>query len=83
MITIWSIFRDLINSRPIGILVTRYEIMSTIQGELSKFSKAINFSECTVDTMRNMSEKTGYETGQWLGPLCNVDKCGFVLSKTL
>lgn len=26
---------------------------------------------------------TGYEEGYWLDPLCNADKCGFTLSKTL
>jgi hypothetical protein len=28
-------------------------------------------------------ESTGYEQGQWLDPLCNANKCGFTLSKTL
>jgi hypothetical protein len=26
---------------------------------------------------------TGYDTGLWLDPLCNSDKCGFTLSATL
>lgn len=26
---------------------------------------------------------TGYDTGLWLDPLCNADKCGFTLSATL
>ena len=29
------------------------------------------------------ANSTGYETGYWLDPLCNADKCGFTLSKTL
>ena len=26
---------------------------------------------------------TGYDSGQWLDPLCNADKCGFTISYTL
>ena len=41
----------------------------------------------TYDTGENVllvqSEATGYETGHWLDPLCNANKCGFTLSKTL
>ena len=29
------------------------------------------------------ADATGYETGAWLDPLCNSEKCGFTLSKTL
>lgn len=29
------------------------------------------------------ANSTGYDTGQWLDPLCNPDKCGFTLQKTL
>jgi hypothetical protein len=29
------------------------------------------------------SGATGYDTGEWLDPLCNSDKCGFTLSATL
>ena len=29
------------------------------------------------------SDAIGYEIGLWLDPLCNPDKCGFTLSKTL
>ena len=29
------------------------------------------------------SGATGYDTGEWLDPLCNADKCGFTLSATL
>ena len=28
-------------------------------------------------------DSTGYDTGYWLDPLCNSEKCGFTLSKTL
>ena len=26
---------------------------------------------------------TGYDTGEWLDPLCNAEKCGFTISYTL
>lgn len=29
------------------------------------------------------ADATGYETGEWLDPLCSSEKCGFTLSKTL
>lgn len=41
----------------------------------------------TYDTGENMlyvpSGSTGYDSGMWLDPLCNANKCGFTLSKTL
>ena len=29
------------------------------------------------------AEATGYDTGEWLDPLCNAEKCGFTISYTL
>ncbi len=35
------------------------------------------------NTLYVPADATGYETGAWLDPLCNSEKCGFTLSKTL
>jgi hypothetical protein len=35
------------------------------------------------NTLYVPADATGYEEGQWLDPLCNAEKCGFTLSKTL
>lgn len=36
-----------------------------------------------LNTLYVPANATGYEEGYWLDPLCNADKCGFTLSKTL
>ena len=67
--TVWSIFRDLVNSKSIGAEITRQEILNHIEKELVEIGKTVrdyklvtvdNFSSSTLDTARNMSEKVGY-----------------------
>jgi hypothetical protein len=67
--TVWSIFRDLVNSKPIGTEITRQEILNQVEKELVEIGKTVrnyklgtvaNFSSVTLDTARNMSEKVGY-----------------------
>lgn len=52
--TVWSILRDYVNSKPIGTLITRQDILDYIKVEVD------NFSAVTVDCNRNMSERVGY-----------------------
>ena len=68
-ITIWSIFRDFVNSKSIGSEITRKEIKSEISKclisegrtrEDYKLGTVVNFSMTTVDCNRNMAEKSGY-----------------------
>jgi len=67
--TVWSIFRDYVNSKPIGTEITRQEILNQVEKELVEDGKFIehykrgkiaNFSSTTLDCARNMSEKVGY-----------------------
>lgn len=67
--TVWSIFRDLVNSKSIGTEITRQEILNQVEKELVEIGKTVrdyklgtvaNFSSATLDTSRNMSEKVGY-----------------------
>lgn len=67
--TVWSIFRDLVNSKSIGTEITRQEILNQVEKELVEIGKTVryyklgtvaNFSSSTLDTARNMSEKVGY-----------------------
>ena len=72
--TVWSIFRDLVNSKSIGTEITRQEIIKHIttsglycfndtnsMKELKLLdNKAPLYSSHTLDSMRNMSEKVGY-----------------------
>ena len=67
--TVWSIFRDLVNSKPIGTEITRQEILNQVEKELVEIGKTVrdyklgtvaNFSSSTLDTARNMAEKVGY-----------------------
>lgn len=69
MKTVWSIFRDLVNSKSIGTEITRQEILNQVEKELVEVGKTVrdyklgtvaNFSPATLDTARNMSEKVGY-----------------------
>jgi len=53
--TVWSIFRDYVNSKPIGTEITRQQVLSVI-----KDYRLARFSDVTVDCNRNMSEKVGY-----------------------
>lgn len=67
--TVWSIFRDLVNSKSIDTEITRQEILNQVEKELVEIGKTVrdyklgtvaNFSSATLDTARNMSEKVGY-----------------------
>lgn len=62
--TVWSIFRDYVNSKPIGTLITRQEILNQVEKELvedgkyidhPKKGKVANFSSTTLDCARNMA----------------------------
>lgn len=66
--TVWSIFRDLVNSKETGSEITRKEILSVVEVELllntasntSEEYKLARFSPVTVDCARNMAEKVGF-----------------------
>ena len=67
--TVWSIFRDLVNSKSIGTEITRQEILNQVEKELVEIGKTVrdyklgtvaNFSSATLDAARNMAEKVGY-----------------------
>lgn len=74
--TVWSIFRDLVNSKEIGSIITRQEILSVVNlkflaktaSDMTEEYKLARFSPVTVDCQRNMSEKIGY--------LAKTDKTG-------
>lgn len=62
--TVWSIFRDYVNSKPIGTEITRQEILNQVEKELVESGKTINhyqkgkvanFSSTTLDCARNMA----------------------------
>lgn len=66
--TVWSIFRDLVNSKSIGTEITRQEILNQVEKELVEIGKTVrdyklgtiaNFSSATLYTARNISEKVG------------------------
>lgn len=56
MSTLWSTFRDYINSKEIGEEVTRREIIDHIRVTMSH----LGFSDVTIDCYRNMSGRLGY-----------------------
>lgn len=68
MKTVWSIFRDLVNSKSIGTEITRQEILNQVEKELVEIGKTVqkrngtvaNFSSLTLDNARYMSERVGY-----------------------
>lgn len=68
MKTVWSIFRDFVNSREIGTIILRQELLEQIESDfISQGScttvmgeKVALFSEATLDNQRNMAEKAGY-----------------------
>lgn len=74
--TVWSIFRDLVNSKEIGSIITRQEMLLCIERGLrsipemnERYHKGFDlFSPATLDCARNMSEKVGY--------LAKTDKTG-------
>lgn len=59
--TVWSIFRDLVNSKSIGTEITRQEILNQVEKELVEIGRTVrDYHFATLDTARNMSEKVGY-----------------------
>lgn len=67
--TVWSIFRDYVNSKPVGTEITRQEILKEIEKHfISRDDQCVGkplsalprFSPVTFDCARNMSEKVGY-----------------------
>lgn len=62
-LTVWSIFRDYVNSQTIGSVISRYELIKRIKQDIH------NYSNATLDCARNMSEKVGY--------LAKTNKSGF------
>ena len=68
MKTVWSIFRDLVNSKSIGTEITRQEILNQVEKELVEVGKTVrdyklgtvaNFSLATLDTARDIDDKAG------------------------
>ena len=61
--TVWSIFRDLVNSKAVGTEITRQEILDEIERQLiedgtfieTKGVKRARFSPVTLDCARNMA----------------------------
>lgn len=66
--TVWSIFRDYVNSKPIGTEITRQQILSVVNlgmlkntaSDMTEEYRLARFSSATVDANRNMAEKVGY-----------------------
>lgn len=64
--TVWSIFKDLVNSKEIGEEITRLEILKEIDKNYNDNamdrpeSFGLKYSPVTVDCYRNMAEKVGY-----------------------
>lgn len=67
--TVWSIFRDFVNTKPLGAIVSRTEIMQQLrrEGFISvnglfehKDKDKTLYSPATLDSARNMAEKVGY-----------------------
>lgn len=66
--TVWSIFRDYVNSKPIGTEITRQQILSVVNlgmlkntaSNMTEEYRLARFSPATLDTARNMAEKVGY-----------------------
>lgn len=68
--TVWKAFMELVNSKEIGVVITRQEIIQYINKETNMYPYGCNwvkdkieaeyYSPNTVDYMRNLSEKVGY-----------------------
>lgn len=67
--TVWSVFRDFVNTKPLGSIVSRTEIMQQLR--MKDFISVNGFFEhkdkdktlyspATLDSARNMAEKVGY-----------------------
>lgn len=75
--TVWSIFKSYINSKEIGTVVTRQELLNQVEKELvedgmcrwneSEGRNITTFSAATLDHYRSMSEKTGFLKGDCHG----------------
>lgn len=62
--TVWSIFRDYVNSKPIGTLITRQELLKKIEEHFinrdvqcvgKAFANMPRYSSVTLDCARNMA----------------------------
>lgn len=67
--TVWSVFRDFVNTKPLGSVISRMEIIGHLKKEGfiahngSITTEEINhegYSSATLDSARNMAEKVGY-----------------------
>lgn len=67
--TVWSVFRDFVNTKPLGAIVSRTEMMQQLrrEGFISvndlfehKDKDKTLYSPATLDSVRNMAEKVGY-----------------------
>lgn len=67
--TVWSVFRDFVNTKPLGAIVSRTEIVQQLrrEGFISvnglfehKDKDKILYSPSTLDSARNMAGKVGY-----------------------
>ena len=80
----WYSFRYCVN-------LTSISIKALIAPQLSNYVFGFSTNECVgvntasqgINRIYVPADATGYEEGQWLDPLCNPEKCGFTLSKTL
>lgn len=62
--TVWNVFRDFVNTQPIGTFITRQTLISEIRKEMGT-----RWENMTLDSARNMAtSRTGY--------LSTTDKSG-------
>lgn len=67
--TVWSVFRDFVNDKTLGSVISRNEIINKLRAEgfvpqrgffEHKDKEQISYSLSTLDCARNMAEKVGY-----------------------
>lgn len=67
--TVWSVFRDFVNTKPLGSIISRQDVISelrrndfiAVEGFFEHKDKDKTlYSQATLDSARNMAEKVGY-----------------------
>lgn len=67
--TVWSVFRDFVNTKPLGSVISRQDVISELRRNYfiavkgffeHKDKDKTLYSQATFDSARNMSEKVGY-----------------------
>lgn len=67
--TVWSVFRDFVNTKPLGSIISRQDVISelrrndfiAVEGFFEHKDKDRTlYSQATLDSARNMAEKVGY-----------------------